>query len=79
MAIKYPIPEKLSQNWTEATDWLTRLLGNVFDPNRNASPPNIQGMDVGPMPGPPQSLPELISILLMGKPIAKQGIINNAR
>ena len=65
MATKYAIPQGLNQTWGGATDWLTRALGGIFDPRGQTQPPNIQGMEAGPMPGPPQSLTELMASMVM--------------
>lgn len=60
MAIQYPIPQGLNETWVGAQDWLSKLLGNVLDPNQQAQPPQFQGM-----PAPPQSLPEQMAAMVM--------------
>ena len=64
MALQFPIPEELNQTWGGARNWLTDMLGNIFDPNRQTYPPAFQGMQA-----PPQSLPELMaSMAIVGTP-----------
>lgn len=60
MAIQFPIPQGLNENWQGAQDWLTGLLGNIFDPNKQTQPPALPGMQTQP-----QSLPELMAQGLM--------------
>lgn len=60
MALQFPIPEGLNQTWGGARNWLTDLLGNIFDPNRQTQPPAFQGMQA-----PPQSLPEQMAGMIM--------------
>lgn len=65
MAIQFPIPEGLSEIWSGGRKWLIDALGNVLDPNKLAQPPIFQGMEAGPMPGPPQTLPQMIASGIM--------------
>lgn len=62
MPISYPIPEQLNQTWGGARNWLTELLGNIFDPNQQTQPPAFQGMQE-----PPKSLPELMASMAINQ------------